>query len=824
MRPWLADRRHHGTLRVMYGIFHSRRWLDSLLLALTALTPCCFLGSVTSAGNSSAQTPSAAVDSAVVDFATHVWLPVMKQDCLSCHIPGGYASQKGSTFILQPSHISTYLVDNMRSVAAVRSMLLSRTLGTDHGGGPRFTADSNQYAALSAYLSSGDSSATPANPNIDAAFFAQSPMLSPAMTFRKASLQLLARVPTAQEWATIGAGGMDALSAALDKGLQEAPFYDWIGTIYNDQWLVEKWMPYNQAGEAQLNQAFYPLEDYQYSVPCLPPDSPTNETGRDLGLVLEPEQLAVYLVRHDLPFTGLVDANYIMMNPFSARSLLETQLDPGFNNMTCTDSNPNVDPQLNPMTWVSPVHFSNSLDVDDFVPGTVPAMGPISGVLTSPIMLQRYPSTDTNRNRGRARVFYLFFLDTDILALGTRTPTGLTQLSDPQSPTMTNLGCLPCHSLVDPIASSYQNYPDNAWRNPTIADAWPTNIAPAGFEGKPLGVDPSQAVAWLGQQIAADPRFVRATVRTVYTGLFGMAPAEEPVANDPNYAAHLAAFVTLTEMLESAGAAFVASNYNFKALVKYLVSSPYYRISGVPANLTDTQQALLANVGTARRRSPEDLNRVTLAILGEKWVTRVTQALVLGPGTRGNGIIMGGIDSSVDVTREAHSNALINKESLELARELGLYAAVHDLARPAASRLLFPCMDANSPCVDVTTTPESPSAILQIRANIQYLHMMVLGEDLDPSDPEIEFTYQVFLQSWNDSVAEARRGSTTTSLPLSFQYVAYDPQGNGPSNIHGPPGGLLPAASAVTLDPDYTMRAWGTTLAYLLSDFHFLYD
>ena len=844
-----------ATLAVMRGLRFSNHWIGLLFFCCVALTPACFFGYVTSAGDGEtagdsgsvgAGTPStgknpnqpdgnppatdtptrdtpATADPALVNFATNVWLPVLKDDCLSCHIPGGYAPQQGSTFVLQPSHISTYLVDNMRNVAAVRSIILNRTVGTNHGGGTRFAVNSNQYAALATYVGSSDSSAAVANPDIDNALIAQVTMLSPAATWRKASLQLLGRLPTSGELATISQGGDGALAAALDAGLHEAPFYDWLGTIYNDQWLIEKWMPYNQSGEAELNQYFYPWEDYQYSLPCLPPGGPTNQTGRSLGLSLEPEQLAAYLVRHDLPFTGLVDANYIMMNPFSARSLLETKIDPGFNNITCENSNASGDPQLNPMTWVSPVPFTNALDQTDFQPGTVPAMGPISGVLTSPIMLQRYPTTPTNRNRARARVFYKFFLDTDILTLGTRTPTGLTTLSDPQTPTQTNLGCLPCHSLVDPVASSFQNYPDNAWRPPIQAEPWPTNMAAAGFEGKPLTADPSQGVAWLGQQIAADPRFVRATVRTVFTGLFGMAPAEEPMVGDPQYAAHLAAFVALNQMLEAAGAAFVADNYNFKTIVKFLIASPYYRMVGIPGGLSDAQQAQLVNFGTARRRGPEDLNRVTWALLGEKWVSRVTQQLVLSPGTRGGGIIMGGIDSSVDVTREAHSNALINKESLEMGRELGLYAVVHDLARLPTARLLFPCVDANSPCISASTTPESALGIQQIHDNIRHLHLTVLGEDLDPADPEIEFTYQVFLQSWNDSVGNARLGSLTY-LPEAFQYTEYDTQGVGPGNIQGTASTALPESVTIRSDPDYTMRAWGTAVAYLLSDFHFLYD
>ena len=42
---------------------------------------------------------------------------------------------------------------------------------------------------------------------------------------------------------------------------------------------------------------------------------------------------------------------------------------------------------------------------------------PQAGLLTSLMLLNRYPTTATNRNRARARVVYDLFLDVDILGL-----------------------------------------------------------------------------------------------------------------------------------------------------------------------------------------------------------------------------------------------------------------------------------------------------------------------------------------------------------------------------------------------------------------------
>ena len=69
------------------------------------------------------------------------------------------------------------------------------------------------------------------------------------------------------------------------------------------------------------------------------------------------------------------------------------------------------------------------------------------------------PSTDTNRNRARARWTYFHFLGVDIEKSAPRT-TDPDALADTNNPTMNNTACTVCHERMDPLAGAYQLFGD----------------------------------------------------------------------------------------------------------------------------------------------------------------------------------------------------------------------------------------------------------------------------------------------------------------------------------------------------------------------------
>ena len=79
-----------------------------------------------------------------------------------------------------------------------------------------------------------------------------------------------------------------------------------------------------------------------------------------------------------------------------------------------------------------------------------------------------------------------------------------------------------------------------------------------------------------------------------------------------------------------------------------------------------------------------------------------------------------------------------------------------------------------------------------IRQNIQFLHRHILGEDLPINDPEIEQTYQLFV--------DVRAAGETTIQ----------------SQCRG--------AANVSSDNNGTVIPWMAVVTYLLADYRFLYE
>ena len=125
---------------------------------------------------------------------------------------------------------------------------------------------------------------------------------------------------------------------------------------------------------------------------------------------------------------------------------------------------------------------------------------PHAGILNEPIWLHRYPTTETNRNRARARWTFYHFLGVDIETSAPRT-TDPVALADTNNPTLNNPACTVCHSRLDPLAGAYQNYGNegiyrSAWGG---LDALPdTYKYPEWFEENPAPLPISMAIPGLG--------------------------------------------------------------------------------------------------------------------------------------------------------------------------------------------------------------------------------------------------------------------------------------------------------------------------------------
>ena len=217
-----------------------------------------------------------------------------------------------------------------------------------------------------------------------------------------------------------------------------------------------------------------------------------------------------HVVTNERPYTEVLTADYIMVNPYSAEVYggNVTFDDPGdpdewregriteyYRCTVCGQNNPNASYNI----------------ATDY---------PHAGLLNSPAFLSRFPSTDTNRNRARARWAYYFFLGVDIEGLSERT-TDQSALADENNPTLNNSNCTVCHNIMDPVAGPFQNYGDEGFYKdqarrtctpcPALIVSTPTATISSAIPGTPtclrqalaneLAPNSDNSIQWLGRKI-----------------------------------------------------------------------------------------------------------------------------------------------------------------------------------------------------------------------------------------------------------------------------------------------------------------------------------
>ncbi|MDH3726687.1 MAG: hypothetical protein OER77_04075 [Myxococcales bacterium] len=305
-------------------------------------------------------------------------------------------------------------------------------------------------------------------------------------TLRKASLELTGQLPTEQQIRATGDLGQVGLEASLAELMREPAFGDRIIELYNDHFLTDKYLGRENAIDL-LDEEIWPNLRWFDNM---------GEDNDDVALVTndslarEPLELIAHVIRNELPFTEILTADYSMVNGYSALSLIGL-------------------PDL-------PLGIGE--DPERFRPVQVPGM-PHAGLLTSPMFLNRFPTSDTNRNRHRSRMAYLFFLDIDVNRFGSRPVDASDDFGE--NPTLNNPDCTVCHTTVDPVAGVFMNWNESGEYSGR-GEWYDGEMLTPGFNGEevPQGQRP-RALQWFAQRLAENPRFAQATVKTVFEGLTG---------------------------------------------------------------------------------------------------------------------------------------------------------------------------------------------------------------------------------------------------------------------------------------------------------------
>lgn len=761
-----------------------------------------------------ATTPRAAVGpacAAPVDpfFANEVWPKVGAKTCLECHKAGGDAED--SDFILldpalAPSDGKTAASATGADAAADRAMrhnrdafvkmalshhkdqsrLLLKVVGKlKHGGKQVLKPDSQGYRVLARFVqrlhSPQEALARIAAPDDGRPFFDGVAMVSDQRLLRRATLSLAGRLPTDAELAAVAARGRKALPELLDAIMREEAFYTRLREGFNDIFLTTGYdgVPENALSYEHFSKTREWTEKYDLSAIK---DKDKQQKARykladdyRAAMLGEPMKLVEYIVRNDHPFTEIVTADYIMVTPYTARGYgIYDELKPRF-------KNPNDPFEYIPVRLKALVARTHDDDQE-----SATGYYPHAGLLSTFQYLKRYPTTETNRNRARARVFYLQFLGVDVLELAARVSDAAAVTAKFKVPTMQAPECVVCHKTVDPVAGCFQDY----WKFEGVygrrKGGWFKDMFAPGFEGENLpDSERWRALQWLGERTAKDPRFATAMVGHVYYIFTGRKVLDAPKdIDDPLFSAHVRAYRAQRRQIEAIAADLKSHNFNLKTAFKDWILSDFYRADGLAtATSNPTRRAELDDIGLYHMLSPEQLERKVAAIFGRPW-GKLNEQLAM---------LYGDIDAKEVTERAIDPSGAMGAIQRMLANDVSMRETALDFSRPPDKRRLFPKIEPD------VLPGKSPEDDAKIRKGIAYLHQRVLGREDAPDSPEVTRTYNLFAGIVAD--AAKRKGIDPIESWFGRQEL------------------LKPVP-----DPHYTVRAWRAVLTYLMRRPEFLYE
>ncbi len=726
-------------------------------------------------------------------FEDEVWAKVGERTCLRCHNEKGEAAESAFR-LLKPdltASDSTWLAQNRKAFETMAKvaegddsrLLLKVTGQLEHSGGEVLKADSTGLKILQRFVRRlNQQDIQPPEDDMSkesaaAALFKDLTMLSPDRLLRRITLSLAGRLPTTAELDEVRQNGEEAVAAILERVFQEDAFYERLKEGFNDIFLTvgiednaETLLSYHHFEKTRL---WYQHWDFSNL-----PEAERERAGWKLAdvyrdaLLQEPLRMIEYIVRNDRPFTEIATADYIMVSPHTARGYGI------FESIKAQFKNPD-----DPFEYI-PAKLPALTGRDGKTQESATGLYPHAGFLSMFHYLRRYPSTETNRNRLRARMFYQHFLGIDIMQLAPRSTDASAVAAKYEIPTMQAPDCVVCHRTIDPVSSIFQDFDFEGHVIPR-KDGWYKDMFQAGFEGEDM--PPSErwrAPQWLAERTVKDPRFAIAMVEHVYYILFGRKTLQPPDdIDDPHFAARRRAYLAQRRQIESTARELADSGFNLKTAFRSLIASDFYRVGGLQAvAMKPDRAAELDDIGIVRLLSPEQLERKLKAIFGKEWGR-------LDGETK---ILYGGIDSISITERNADPSGAMGAIQRILANDVACYHVARDFRKPAAERSLFST-------IEPTVVPGDDMSNQQIRHTIIALHQRLLGQDLAANHPEIERTYKLFTGIIADANAQGRFEPRET-------YFC-----GGREEFHAE-------------DPHYTLRAWRAVVTYLLRQHEFLYE
>lgn len=774
-------------------------------------------------------------------FQTNIWNPIIRgKGCFGCHRENGVAESSATVDWGLTEDLSTNfatlkriansttgvkMLDGRLSLLYKATLPIGTNVNTQHAGGIIYNKTSVEFTTMQQFVdrTNNPSTCTSSSKIKDVP---QGIVLAGYIeTLQKAGLSLIGRIPTKVEEDQVYESGFQGLQKVLDEFMNEKSFYDRLRELFNDLILTDKFIFSNILdNETFVNATWYD----NLNLPTNSRNALRNITR--LSIARSPVELMVHVVKNNEPFSEIVTANYMMVNPFSARSygVLPSITIKDNDIPSSNDYNQNYKYLLdNFYKKYNPVVLNvNNVAI------------PHAGILTDNAFLLRYPTTRTNVNRHRAHNILKIFLNFDILKEINLPNVDLSNLPD-VNPTFTNPACTGCHIIMDPIAGLFKNWDQNALYSPRdwfdkislSSNNYSQKMRVVGlseFTPMPAGYD-NNSLQWLGQKIKSDARFAKSITSHILRALTG-AKYIEP--GQPGYDYQ-------NSIIEKYSVNFSKSNFNFKNLIKEIISGPYFRAKNV-LSLVAVNENDIFDIGIGRMLTPEQLSRKIKSVLGQNWSVNPWDPEDIPYLLSRYKLLYGGIDSNTNTVRVSTPNAVMANIQMRMAtsmacqvvakdfgildknsRSLFTFAEKEFIPFTASQAVAIPVTSLEADCALTTPTGtcnvmnqdiyhgnndttyssiERADAVLQIKRNIQHLHKKILGEILPIFDAEINNTYKL----WRATYTEYALANDKT---LDSQCMNYN---RGDINIYS--------------DENYTIKAWQAVITYLLSDYRFVFE
>ncbi|HEY7773781.1 MAG TPA: DUF1588 domain-containing protein [Marinagarivorans sp.] len=620
--------------------------------------------------------------------------------CITCHVDTGMAANTPLVFDRGNNYRNVQTMEDYVLNAGSGDRLLRKITGFDgHGGGAIVNQQQAEYHEVQAWLD------LTLPPDVQAAAAFTALRLEPRLkTLRRAALIIAGRLPTRDE--SDRAVRSDQELKKVLKDLMQTPGFElFLMRGANDQLLTDSFLngqffelsngfaPYYPVGSNARYAAYesgdiWPFERWNHEVYH--------------GMVRAPLALIAHTVMTDQPYTNIVTADYTLGNQSIAEYMRQqVQFAQG--------DKFDVKPMKNHgQILVQPGHQQT---LDPNIGLRIDQHGawvdyPHAGILNEPAFLARYPSSDTNRNRLRAKMVYRLFLGVDIEDIAART-LATEALTDTDNPTLKNDACAVCHETLDPVAGAFQNFGVEGWYRSSWGgmdglpksykhepdspyqhgDLWFRDMRTPGFEGTPIA-DSARSLAELGAQIATDDRFAEAAVKFWWPAIMSDELLPETV---PPTALYQQQQQFIRDLAAQFRDGFDGGRpYRLKDLLVELLMSDWFRAERV--EFADEQDAGAQSLAGVRLLTPEELENKVRSLVGFAWGERedfwANNGLWSYLDDRFR-IYYGGIDSLGVTERAKVQNSLMANVAESQAVNLACAAVLLDANRDATRQRLL---------------------------------------------------------------------------------------------------------------------------------------